>query len=93
MHHPIFLYEFGDCALVMRDERGVAAYLFGLVRVETQRAYVHLVAVRNDHRGQGLGRALYERFQRLAVTADAGRSRRSQRPPMPVRSHSIAPSG
>ena len=67
MHHPIFLYEFGDCALVMRDERGVAAYLFGLLRVETQLAYVHLVAVRNDHRGQGLGRALYERFGRLAV--------------------------
>lgn len=67
MHHPMFLYEFGDGALVIRDDRGVAAYLFGLVRVEIQLAYVHLVAVRNDHRGHGLGRALYERFEQYAV--------------------------
>jgi hypothetical protein len=43
LHHPIFLYEFGDCALVVRDDRGVAASLFGLVRVEAELAYVHLV--------------------------------------------------
>jgi len=67
MHHPMFLFEFGDGAVVMRDDRGVAAYLFGFVRVEAQLAYVHLVAVRHDRRGHGLGRALYERFEQHAV--------------------------
>jgi hypothetical protein len=92
MHHPLFIYEFGDCALVMRDDRGVTAYLFGLVRVETKLAYVHLAAVRNDRRGHGLGRVLCERFAELAVTADATRSRRSRRPLPLARSRSIAPS-
>ncbi len=33
-HHPMFIHEFGDPALVMRDgSGGVAAYLFGFVAV------------------------------------------------------------
>jgi GNAT superfamily N-acetyltransferase len=67
MHHPMFVYEFGDSAFLIRDERGgVAAYLFGFVVPAQALAYVHLVAVRSDQRGRGFARVLYERFQRLA---------------------------
>jgi GNAT superfamily N-acetyltransferase len=66
-HHPMFVHEFGDSAFLIRDEHGgVAAYLFGFVVPASALAYVHLVAVRDDHRGRGLGRLLYERFRRLA---------------------------
>jgi GNAT superfamily N-acetyltransferase len=67
LHHPMFVYEFGDSALVIHDERGaVAAYLFGFIIPQQQLGYIHLVAVRRDQRGRGLGRALYERFGQLA---------------------------
>lgn len=67
LHHPMFVHEFGDAALVVRDEEGaVAAYLFALVVPEQRLGYVHLVAVRQDQRGRGLGRVLYERFRELA---------------------------
>ncbi len=67
LHHPMFVHEFGGSALVIRDDQGdVAAYLFGFIVPQQRVGYVHLVAVRRDRQGQGLGRALYERFGRLA---------------------------
>jgi L-amino acid N-acyltransferase YncA len=67
LHHPLFIHEFGDSGLVIRDERGaVAAYLLGLIVPEQRLGYVHLAAVRNDLQGQGLGRSLYQRFGQLA---------------------------
>jgi hypothetical protein len=49
-HHPTFIHEFGDTALVMRDvSGGVAAYLFGFV-APTQVGYVHFVGVHADSR-------------------------------------------
>jgi GNAT superfamily N-acetyltransferase len=64
-HHPMFIHEFGDTALVMRDgSRGVAAYLFGFV-APTRVGYVHLVGVRADSRRAGLGRRLYSEFETL----------------------------
>lgn len=63
----MFVHEFGDCGLVIRDEQGaVAAYLFGFIVPQRRVGYVHLVAVRRDRQGQGLGRSLYDRFSRLA---------------------------
>jgi GNAT superfamily N-acetyltransferase len=65
-HHPMFVHEFGDTALVVRDGNGgVAAYLFGFV-APTQVGYVHLVGVRADSRRAGLGRRLYGEFETLA---------------------------
>jgi GNAT superfamily N-acetyltransferase len=65
-HHPMFIHEFGDTALVVRDgSGGVAAYLFGFV-APTQVGYVHLVGVRADSRRAGLGRKLYVEFEMLA---------------------------
>ncbi len=63
----MFVHEFGDGALVIRDARAaVAAYLFGFFVPDRGLAYVHLVAVREDQRGQGLARRLYERFWTLS---------------------------
>ena len=67
LHHPMFFHEFGDSALLVRDDDGVvAAYLFGFILPERRIGYVHLVAVRADQRRRGLGRLLYDRFRRLA---------------------------
>ena len=67
LHHPMFVHEFGDGALVVRDETGsVAAYLFGLIVPQRALGYVHLVAVRDDHRRRGHARSLYFAFERLA---------------------------
>ncbi|MFZ1925193.1 MAG: GNAT family N-acetyltransferase [Solirubrobacteraceae bacterium] len=65
-HHPMFIHEFGDTALVMRDGSGcVAAYLLGFI-APTGVGYVHLVGVRADSRRTGLGRRLYGEFETLA---------------------------
>jgi GNAT superfamily N-acetyltransferase len=65
-HHPMFVHEFGETSLVMRDgSEGVTAYLFGFV-APTRVGYVHLVGVRADSRRAGLGRRLYGEFETLA---------------------------
>jgi hypothetical protein len=66
VHHPMFVHEFGDTAWVVREDRKIVAYLFGLWSQAEPAGYVHLVAVRRSHQGRGLGRMLYERFERLA---------------------------
>lgn len=68
LHHPMFLYEFGDTAYVLRDAHGVAAYLFGFFCQTEPTAYVHLVGVRNHYRRRGLARQLYEHFMACAST-------------------------
>jgi ribosomal protein S18 acetylase RimI-like enzyme len=70
LHHPMFVVEFGDTALVARRADGVVAgYLLGFV-APTGDGYIHFVAVRDDARGLGIGRTLYQRFEALA--ADRG---------------------
>lgn len=66
LHHPLLVREFGDLSLVIRDDRGVAAYLFGLVATAEPVAYVHVVGVRRDRRREGLASALYGEFERRA---------------------------
>jgi ribosomal protein S18 acetylase RimI-like enzyme len=66
LHHPMFVHEFGDTALVMRAGDGsVAGYLLGFVAPGTV-GYVHVLGVSRQHRRRGVGRALYERFKALA---------------------------
>jgi ribosomal protein S18 acetylase RimI-like enzyme len=76
LHHPLLVHEFGETALVIRgggdgaSGRGdgggrVIAYLFGLL-TPSGVGYIHLVAVRDGHRREGLARRLYERFEELA---------------------------
>ena len=68
LHHPTAIEEFGDSALVISDPQGrVAAYLFGMIVSEKRLGYVHVVAVRDDQRGNGHGRRLYDAFCELAA--------------------------
>jgi ribosomal protein S18 acetylase RimI-like enzyme len=70
LHHPMFVYEFGDTAFVARRADGqIAGYLLGFV-APTGDGYIHFVAVRDDARGCGLARQLYEVF--AAAAAERG---------------------
>ena len=66
LHQPSLIYEFGDTAFVIRDGVRVTAYLFGYLAQTGPTAYVHLVAVRRDCQGQGLGRQLYAHYIEVA---------------------------
>jgi ribosomal protein S18 acetylase RimI-like enzyme len=67
MHHPIFFLEFGDTAFVARNlgNGEIAGYLLGFVAPAGE-GYIHFVAVRDDSRTLGLGRMLYESFEKAA---------------------------
>ena len=67
LHHPILLYEFGNSAFVIRQEGEVVAYLFGFLSQTEPVGYIQLLAVRQDHRKQGLGRMLYQHFEQYAL--------------------------
>jgi len=77
LHHPMFFREFADTAFVARRPvRGAAAdgeiagYLLGFV-APTGDGYIHFVAVRDDGRGLGLGRRLYQTFTAAALERGA----------------------
>jgi GNAT superfamily N-acetyltransferase len=71
LHHPLLVHEFGETALVIRKdgaircEGQVVAYLFGLL-TPSDVGYIHVVAVRDGHRREGLARCLYGRFEEIA---------------------------
>ncbi len=67
LHHPTLLYEFGNSAFVIRQGNEVIAYLFGFISQTEPVGYIQLIAVRQDHRGRGLGKMLYQHFERFAV--------------------------
>lgn len=80
LHHPLFIEEFGDTAFIIRAGQTIVAYLLGLYSQTAPIAYVHMVAVRKGHRGNGHARALYDHFTgvakgkgctKLKATADA----------------------
>ena len=66
-HHPIFLYQFGNTAYVIKENDRVIAYLFGFISQTAPVAYVHLIGIRNSHKRRGLGRRLYEHFIDYAI--------------------------
>lgn len=61
LHQPVIVQEFGSTCLVARAADGIRGYLFGFVTPDGT-GYVHLIATRDDARGSGLGRRLYEAF-------------------------------
>jgi ribosomal protein S18 acetylase RimI-like enzyme len=75
-HHPMFFREFADTAFVARrapqatDDGEISGYLLGFV-APTGDGYIHIVAVRDDARGLGLGRRLYEAFTAAALERGA----------------------
>jgi GNAT superfamily N-acetyltransferase len=65
-HYPFLVHEFGDTAFVIRSGNEVIAYLFGFIATAEPVGYIHLVGVRTEHQGRGLGRSLYEHFEQVA---------------------------
>src|SRR5450759_5362740 len=66
LHQALYIHEFGDTALVIRDDEGrVLAYLLGFL-TPADIAYIHVVGVRGARRRTGLARRLYEEFESLA---------------------------
>ena len=66
LHNPVYFYEFGNTAFVVKEEEKVIGYLFGLYSQTSPTAYVKFVGVRASYRKQGVGRALYEYFTMIA---------------------------
>jgi GNAT superfamily N-acetyltransferase len=62
VHHPIFIYEFGNSAYVIKNNNHVIAYLFGFIAQTSPTAYVHLLGVHKDFRNKGIGTKLYNHF-------------------------------
>ena len=65
VHHPMFIEEFGATAFVVRAETRIAAYLFGFFVPASKYFYIHLVAVREEMRGNGFAARLYDHVERL----------------------------
>ncbi|WP_020135272.1 GNAT family N-acetyltransferase [Streptomyces sp. 351MFTsu5.1] len=65
LHLTALVREFGSTCLVARADDGIRGYLFGFVTPD-RTGYVHLIAIRDDTRGTGLGRTLYEAFTTAA---------------------------
>jgi ribosomal protein S18 acetylase RimI-like enzyme len=69
----MFFLEFRDTAFIARDldNDRIAGYLLGYV-APTGDGYIHFIAVRDDSRTLGLGKALYEAFENAARECGAG---------------------
>jgi GNAT superfamily N-acetyltransferase len=72
LHLTALVQEFGSTCLVARAEDGIRGYLLGFVTPD-RTGYVHLIATRDDTRGTGLGRTLYEVFSETARRQNAVR--------------------
>jgi GNAT superfamily N-acetyltransferase len=67
LHLYPLIHQFPDTCLAARRADGViSAYLLGFVTPAAV-GYIHLVAVRDDARGEGLGRRLYTAFAERAA--------------------------
>ncbi|MFI0542739.1 GNAT family N-acetyltransferase [Streptomyces sp. WSLK1-3] len=65
LHLTALVREFGSACLVARAADGIRGYLIGFVTPD-RTGYVHLIATRDDARGTGLGRTLYDAFTEAA---------------------------
>jgi GNAT superfamily N-acetyltransferase len=66
VHHPTLVEEFGSTAFVVRDGGRVVGYLFGYFAQGNPYFYIHLVAVRDSHKGQGIASKLYRHVEQIA---------------------------
>lgn len=66
----MFVFEFGDMGLVVKEDDQIVAYLLGFILTERALGYIHFIGVSQDRRQQGLATKLYERF--FAMSASAG---------------------
>ena len=64
----LFFVHFRDTAFVAEDGTELAGFLAGfLSQAQPDEAYLHFAGVAPSHRGQGVGRMLYEQFFAVAV--------------------------
>jgi GNAT superfamily N-acetyltransferase len=71
LHHPVWFHQFGGFGAVARSTDGEdVGYVLGVVTAD-RLAYLHLLAVRDDVRGAGLGRRLSDWFDGVAVSTGA----------------------
>jgi ribosomal protein S18 acetylase RimI-like enzyme len=75
LHQALYVHEFGRTSVVAERDGRVVGYLLGFVNQDDV-GYIHAVAVRQGARGQGLARAMYERFEER-VRARRGRGLRA----------------
>jgi ribosomal protein S18 acetylase RimI-like enzyme len=69
----LFFLHFEGTSFVAEDGDELAGFLIGfLSQTADDEAYIHFMGVSPEHRGEGIGRALYERF--FSELADHGRS-------------------
>ncbi|NUP51626.1 MAG: GNAT family N-acetyltransferase [Catenulispora sp.] len=76
-HIAPLVHEFPHTCLVAEDPGtgdGVRGYVLGFVTPDRV-GYVHLIATRDDTRGTGLGRRLWEAFSKTAAEQGADRLR------------------
>ena len=66
------VHEFGSTCFAARADAGILGYLLGFV-TPTGTGYVHMIATRDDARGLGVARRLYEAFTEAAVNQGAVR--------------------
>ena len=71
LHHPVWFHQFGGFgAVAMTADGDDVGYVLGVVTAD-RLAYLHLLAVRTDHRRAGLGRRLGRWFDELAAGTGA----------------------
>jgi GNAT superfamily N-acetyltransferase len=71
LHHPVWFHQFGGFGALARTAGGEdVGYVLGVVTAD-RLAYLHLLAVRDDHRRSGLARRLCGWFDELAVSTGA----------------------
>ena len=71
LHHPVWFHQFGGFGALARTPDGEdVGYVLGVVTAD-RLAYLHLLAVRADHRRSGLGRRLCQWFDDLARSTGA----------------------
>jgi predicted N-acetyltransferase YhbS len=66
VHHPTLIEEFDSTAFVVRDGGRVVGYLFSYFAQGRPYFYIHLVAVRDSHKGQGIASRLYCHVEEIA---------------------------
>lgn len=65
--HPIFFYELGELGRVVEHDGALVGFLLGFVACppdEERVGYAHLVGIHPDWRRRGVGKLLYETFER-----------------------------
>jgi ribosomal protein S18 acetylase RimI-like enzyme len=64
LHQALYVHEFGETSVLAERDGRILGYLLGFVSQDGT-GYIHAVAVRGEARGEGLARAMYERFEGL----------------------------